>query len=189
MKVLYATDGFDPAIQAGALLEKIGDRDRIDVTVMSVTHSGIPAPEHVPIMLDPVPSRREDTLEIVDGAVDRLLHAGFKAAGRTAEGHPGQEIVRVVEKDWHDLIVTGSGNRTWLGARLLGSVSTYVLHSSPWSVLVAHEALPGDGKGRVLVGADGSRGADFTVETLARFADPARTEITIARSSRPTLLS
>jgi nucleotide-binding universal stress UspA family protein len=179
MKVIYVTDGFEPALDAGALLEKIGDRDRIDVTVMSVTHAGIPAPEHLPIMLDSIPSRRKDTLEIVDGAVAKLLAAGFSAVGRTAEGHPGQEIVRVVEKDWYDLIVMGSGNRTWLGARLLGSVSTYVLHSSPWSVLIAHEAVSGDGKGRVLVGADGSRGAEFTVETLARFADPARTEISV----------
>jgi len=31
----------------------------------------------------------------------------------------------------------------------------------------------------VLVGTDGSRGAEFTVQTLARFADPARTEITV----------
>jgi nucleotide-binding universal stress UspA family protein len=87
--------------------------------------------------------------------------------------------VRVVEKDWYDLIVMGAGNRTWLGARLLGSVSSYVLHSSPWSVLIAHEAVLGDGKVRVLVGTDGSRGAEFTVETLARFADPARTEISV----------
>jgi nucleotide-binding universal stress UspA family protein len=179
MKVLFATDGFEPAIDAGTLLEKIGDRDRIDVTVMSVTHAGIPAPEHMPIMLDPVNSRREDTRELVDGAVRGLLAEGFKAAGRTAEGHPGQEIVRVVEKDWYDLVVMGSGNRTWLGARLLGSVSTYVLQSSPWSLLIAHEALPEDQKGRVLVGTDGSRGAEFTVQTLARFADPARTEITV----------
>jgi nucleotide-binding universal stress UspA family protein len=179
MRILYATDGFEPAIEAGVLLEKIGDRDRIDVTVMSVTHQGVPAPEHMPLMLDPLPSRREDTVSIVDGAVEKLLEAGFKATGRTAEGHPGQEIVRVVEKDWYDLIVMGSGNRSWLGARLLGSVCTYVLHSSPWSVLVAHEALPGVDKGRALVGVDGSRGSDFTVETLARFADPARTDITL----------
>jgi len=179
MKVIYATDGFEPALNAGALLEKIGDRSRIDVTVMSVTHAGIPAPKHMPILLDPAPSRRADTLKIVDGAVEKLMAAGFKARGHTVEGHPGQEIVRVVEKDWYDLIVMGSGNSTWLGARLLGSVSSYVLHSSPWSVLIAHEALPEAGKGRVLVGADGSRGAEFTVETLARFADPARTEITV----------
>ncbi|MGH2826938.1 MAG: universal stress protein [Actinomycetota bacterium] len=186
MKVLYAGDGFEPALEAATLLEKIGDRDRIDVTVMSVTPIGLPAPQHLPLMLDPVPSRREDTLAIVDGAVERLRGAGFKATGRTAEGHPGQEIVRVAEKDWYDLIVMGSGNRTWLGARLLGSVSTYVLHSSPWSVLIAHEAAPGEGTGRVLMATDGSRGAEFTAQTLARFADPSRVEMTVVSVIPPS---
>ncbi len=179
MKVLYASDGFEPAIQAGQLLEKIGDKDRIDVTVMSVTHAGVPAPEHLPLVLDPLPSRRKDTLAIVDAAVEKLVSAGFKASGHTAEGHPGQEIVRAVEDDWYDLVVMGAGGRSWLGARLLGSVSTYVLHSSPWSVLIVHESLAGNERARVLVGADGSRGADFSVQTLARLADPLRTEVTV----------
>lgn len=180
MKVLYATDGFEPAIEAGQFLERIGDKARIDVTVMSVTHAGVPAPEHIPIMLDPLPARRDDTLAIVDAAVEKLISAGFKAGGHIAEGHPGQEIVRAVENDWYDLVVVGAGGTSWLGSRLLGSVSTYVLHSSPWSVLIVHEALLGNEKVRVLVGADDSWGADFTINTLARFAEPARTEITVA---------
>jgi len=73
----------------------------------------------------------------------------------------------------------GAGGRSWLGNRLLGSVSTYVLHSSPWSVLIVHEAHFESERGRVLIGTDGSRGADFTVNTLARFADPARAAITV----------
>src|SRR5687768_11997083 len=92
VKVLFATDGFDSAIQAGQLLERIGDTGRIEVTVMSVTHAGIPAPEHMPLMLDPLPFRREATLAIVDAAVGKLHAAGFKAWGHAAEGHPGQEI-------------------------------------------------------------------------------------------------
>ena len=179
MKVLCATDGFKPALQASQLLQRIGSKDRIEITVMSVTHTGIPAPEHMPLMLDPLPSRREDTLAIVDAAVEKLVAAGFKAGGHTAEGHPGQEIVRSVEEDWFDLIVMGGGRRSWLGNRLLGSVSTYVLHSSPWSVLIVHEALSEGGEGRVLVGADGSRGSDFTISALARFADPAGTKIAV----------
>ena len=179
MKVLYATDGFEPATMAGHLLEKIGDRERIEVTVMSVTHTGIPAPEHLPLVIDPVPPRREDTLAIVDAAVEKLLSAGFTARGHTAEGHPGQEIVRAVENDWYDLVVMGAGGGSWLGNRLLGSVSTYVLHSSPWSVLIVHEAHSEGERGHVLIGTDGSPGADFTVNTLERFADPARTAITV----------
>jgi nucleotide-binding universal stress UspA family protein len=185
VKVLYATDGFNPALQASLLLQRICAKDRIEITVMSVTHTGIPAPEHMPLMLDPLPSRREDTLAIVDAAVEKFLAAGFKAEGHTAEGHPGQEIVRAVEEDWYDLIVMGGGRRSWLGNRLLGSVSTYVLHSSPWSVLIVRETPSEGGEGRVLVGADGSRGSDFTIRTLARFADPARTKIAVVSVVSP----
>jgi nucleotide-binding universal stress UspA family protein len=180
MKVLYASDGFEAAIDAGRLLGKIADKQRIKVTVLSVTHRRVPALEHLPVMLDPLASRREDSLEIVNVAASQLNAAGFEVRGQTAEGHPGQEIVHAVESDWYDLIVMGAGQRSWMGRRLLGSVSTHLLHASPSSVLIVHEAPLEDGPARALVGADGSQGSDFTIETLARFADPARTEIEVA---------
>lgn len=179
MKILYATDGFDPAIAAGELLEKVADKDRVEVTVMSVTHGGIPAPEHAVLRLDPVAERRKDTLALVDATTEKLIAQGFRATARVAEGHPGQEIVRAVEDDWYDVVVMGAGRRSWLGNRLMGSVSTYVLHSSPWSVLIVHETLPHGSPARILVGADGSRGTDLTTHTLAGFADRERTSIDV----------
>jgi len=86
MKVLYATDGLEPATMAGHLLEKIGDRERIEVTVMSVTHTGIPAPEHLPLVIDPVSPRREDTLAIVDAAVEKLLSGRLHGTGSHGGG-------------------------------------------------------------------------------------------------------
>lgn len=179
MKVLYATDGLEPAIRAAQFLEKLADRSRIDLTVMSVTHSGIPAPEHAPFMLDAVELRRKDTMKLVDAATEKLVVAGFRARGHTAEGHPGQEIVRAVEDEWYDLVILGAGGRSWLGNRLLGSVSSYVLHSSPRSVLIVHDSLPGDGNASVLLGTDGSQGARITTQTLAEFADTERTKIEV----------
>ncbi|HYN35633.1 MAG TPA: universal stress protein [Actinomycetota bacterium] len=179
MKVLYATDGFDPAVNAGSVLEKIGDRDRLDVTAMSVTHTGIPAPEHAALMLDPVEARRKDTVALVDAACEKLVAAGFRAKGRVGEGHPGPEIVRAVEDDWYDLVVMGAAGRNWPGSRVLGSVSSYVLHNSPWSVMIVHEALPHEGKSSVLVGTDDSRGTAFTIHTLTQFADPNVTTVKV----------
>lgn len=184
MKVLYATDGFDPAIDAGLVLEKLGNKEQLDITVMSVTHAGVPAPEHALMMLDPLEGRRKDSMELVDSACEKLAAAGFRAKGHVAEGHPGPEIVRVVEDEWYDLVVMGAGRRTWLGHRLLGSVSSYVLHSSPWSVMIVHSALPRSERNKVLLGVDGSRGAEMTLRMLSRFADPATTTVQVATAFR-----
>jgi nucleotide-binding universal stress UspA family protein len=180
MKVLYATDGFAPALDAERLLTRLASRERAEVTVMSVTHAGVPALEHAVLVLDPIEERRHQSIEIVDAAVERLRAAGFSATGRTGEGQPGPEILQAVEQDWFDLIVVGAGRKGWLGSHLLGSVSLYLLHSAPCSVLVVHEVLGDDSPVRILVGTDGSRGTEFTIRSLTGFADPDRCEVTAA---------
>lgn len=186
MKVLYVTDGFDAAIQAGQLLEQIADRERVEVTVMSVTHAGVPAIQHLPLVLDPLPFRRDDSLAIVEAAAEKLRSAGFKRVHeRTAEGHPGREIVRAVEDDSYDLTIMGAGGGSWLGDRLMGSVSTYVVHSSPTSVLVVHEGPIATDRMNVLVGTDGSEDAAFACETLAGLADPDRIKISVLSVTPP----
>jgi len=180
MKVLFATDALPASLRAGELLAKLGDRDRIEVTVLSVTPAGIPTLAQLPLHLDDLDTRRAQTIEIVDAAVAHLRAAGFTAAGATGEGSPGREIVNAVERDWYDLTVVGGGSSTWLGNRLLGSVSTYLLHSSPSSVLVVHELVTQRDAVRVLLGTDGSRSADRALQWLSGFADRARCEVTVA---------
>ena len=166
MKVLLPTDGFEPAKHAAALLTKLGDPDRIEVTVMAVTQAGIPNPEHAPSMLDPIETRRPDSVELIDAWVEWIGQAGFRAAGRTAEGRPGEEIVRAIEQDWYDLTVMGSGRTSWLGHGLLGSVSSHVLHSSPSSVLIVHAIREGNESPRVVMAVDGSRSCEFAARSL-----------------------
>ena len=168
MKVLLATDGFEPAAQATALLERIADPERVSVTVLSVTPTGVPSPEFAALMLDSLDDRRDATVALVDDVSDRLRRSGFAVRGRIAEGHPDEEIVEVVERDWYDLTVLGSGHTSWLGQRLLGSVSTRVLHHSPSSVLVVHELdLGPNEKPRILIAVDGSRGSEFAIRSIA----------------------
>jgi nucleotide-binding universal stress UspA family protein len=114
-----------------------------------VTPAGVPTLAELPLHLDDIDTRHAQTIEIVDAAVARLRPGG--------EGSPGREIVNAVERDWHDLTVVGVGSSSWLGNRLLGSVSTYLLHSSPSSVLVVHERVAQRDGARVLLGTDGSR--------------------------------
>ncbi len=130
MRVRYATDGSEPAIAPGVLLEKVAARDRVEVevTVLSV----VPAP---PPASDEEAGRAE---AVVEAAVERLLRAGFVATGLPAQGYPGWRIVEEVEREGYDLTMVGPGTESWLGRLLLGSVSTRVLHAAPTPVLVVH---------------------------------------------------
>ena len=52
---------------------------------------------------------------------------------------PGRAICQSAESGQSDLIVVGSRGRTGLREMLLGSVSNYVVHHAPCSVMVIHE--------------------------------------------------
>lgn len=181
MKLLFATDGSVSALEAERLIEKIADRDGVEITVLSVVPAGIPQGKDLPLMLDPVADRRKDALALVDAGVERFLAAGFKASGRVLEGSPGDEIVALVEEDWHEVTVVGAGNKTWLGHLLLGSVSSHVLHSVPSSVLLVHSTLPTGDVVKVLACNDGSHGATLALRDYVDLADPTRCD-TVAMS-------
>ncbi len=168
LKILYATDGEEPAIAALSLLEKSTRRDAVEITALSV--AGAPADRDDDV-------RRAD--ETVYRAVERLLGAGFKADGRTTRGHPAAEIVAEADRGSFDLIAMGAGNKRWYDRLLLGSQSTRVLHGAPCSVLIVHEAQPEEGRTRILVGADGSADSQHSLDVLSRMADPETCEATV----------
>lgn len=69
--------------------------------------------------------------------------AQAKAAGVSAEvsvkmGHPGPLLQKTAENWGADLIVMGSRGRSGLVELLMGSVSNYVLHHLPCSLLIVH---------------------------------------------------
>jgi len=185
MKILYGADGSDLAERAAGLLARVADRERVEITVASVTHAGTPELEYAPLMLDPIDVRRKDTLALVDHWVEWFRNEGFRATGRVAEGKPGEEIVKLIENDWYDLSVVGSGRRTWLGRRLLGSVSTHVLHSSPSSVLVVHDLSPAAEDPRVLMAVDGSRSCEFAARAVRGLSHPERTKVRVISCFEP----
>ncbi len=184
MKILYATDGFPASLAAGRLIAEVADPKRAATSVVSVVPHGSRHLEHVPLQLDPIEARRQQCLEIV-GAAARLLDSeGFKTEEETLEGDPGDEILGLIERERYDLTVVGSGSRSWLGNILLGSVSTAVLHASPSSVLVVH-AYQGGGAPRILIGADGSGGAELATQNVIEFADPERCQVEVVSIIRP----
>lgn len=168
MRILWATDGSPSADAAGQIIAKIADQTSAEVTVVSIdahVRSGA--------------ANGSTAEEIADRGAEVLAGVGFEATARVGRGHPGIEILRIVEQDRYDLTATGAGGTRWLGRLLLGSVSMRVLHSSPSSVLVAHEPPGSRTPAPILAGVDGSDDAKFAVETLLAFADPARTAVKV----------
>ena len=178
MKVLYATDAFPAAIDAGVALERWLEPGKVRVTVLSVVHSGSLIPEHLVQELDSRSVRHQQAFEIVESAVTKLRDAGFEATPEIAEGHPGREIVDIAERGSYDLIVLGAGSHSWIKTRMLGSVSDYVVHSAPCSVMVVHEI--DDGLDNcMLLAVDGSRHSNRATQMIADAFDPRRCKVEV----------
>ena len=180
MKVLFPTDGRRAANEAERVLEALGDRDRMSITALGVLQNDLVLPDpSVGFMRRALLQRRELTQRIVDCARGRLADAGFDVDARMREGDPGEEIVRTVEEDGFELTVMGAGSHSWLGNVLLGSTSTHLLHRSPTSVMIVHEAVSSVARPHVLFGTDGSQGASNALESFMAFADPARCDVRV----------
>lgn len=80
-------------------------------------------------------------LDYLRNLQDKMITAGVEAEYIQLSGIPGQVICRVAD-DWGaDLIVIGSRGLTGLNEMLLGSVSNYVTHHAPCSVLIQRNSV------------------------------------------------
>lgn len=189
MRVLYATDGGTAARDAGRVIELLADRDRIEVVAASVVSTGPPEPRHLSAALQSDDARRQIAKDAVDEAVATLGAQDVTVDGVVREGRPTETLLELaVERDV-ELIVVGSGV-TWFGARLLGSVSTGLLHAAPTSVLIAN-AAPSGTPAQVVAGVDGSDHAARALDVATSFLDPERCAIRVVAAAKlmaPTLM-
>ncbi|MDJ0731151.1 MAG: universal stress protein [Crocosphaera sp.] len=66
----------------------------------------------------------------------KAIAEGIKAESDYIYGQPGEQICALAKKWGADLIVVGRRGRRGLSELLLGSVSNYVIHHAPCSILV-----------------------------------------------------
>jgi nucleotide-binding universal stress UspA family protein len=177
MHVLFATDGGDAALDAAALVVSIADRERTHITVLSVAPEGMPSLLYLDETWRPGTQRKANAEQAASDALRIFDEAGFDTHTIVTEGHPGREIIATAQRHAADLIVMGSGT-TGLTGRLLGSVSNHVLHRTPSSVLIGRER-PRPRPVRVVVGVDGSEGAEHALDVAMQFLDPQRCSITV----------
>jgi nucleotide-binding universal stress UspA family protein len=166
MRVLFSTDGRQPAGSALGLLTALADADSVEVTVLHVDE----------YWNELVADRVAES--VLGESLERLTKMGFNAEPKRAPGNVKRAIERELDEGEYGLVVIGAGNTGWLGRLILGGVSTFVLHHSTVPTLVVHRApIEGRDRLRVVVGADGSPAAGRAMDALIEIAPADRCDV------------
>lgn len=158
-KILVAVDlskNSKQVFDAALSLAKANNANLMLLHVVSEEEVGSPTP--ILPSLEYYPSVYERNMELYQQQREMLVKQGMEllrsrhretiAAGvngefRQLSGSPGRIICDLASVWNADLIVTGRRGRTGLSEFFLGSVSNYVLHHAPCSVLtVQHQVQP-----------------------------------------------
>ena len=141
-KILYCTDGSEPAVKAGAVAADMSQKFGAPLTVLHVFHPPTylyPAFDGAGFVIDPVDAEKF-AREVKDGIAMRTLRTltehGVTADVRQETGYPADVIVRVADEEKFDLIIMGSRGHSCLKSFLLGSVSDRVVHHAHCPVLI-----------------------------------------------------
>jgi nucleotide-binding universal stress UspA family protein len=183
MKILIAYDGSDCAKAALDDLQRAGLPQSVEALVMSVE-------EFVPMWPPPGVLAVTAPTSLVSNLVDERrklalaacewLQQAFPTWKLNAEAAMGSPATTLLEKaeDWEaDLIVAGSHGRSALGRLILGSVSQKIMTEAHCSVRVARgRSVDGPSPLRLIIGLDGSPGAEAAVRAVAARAWPADSE-------------
>lgn len=115
----------------------------------------------------------------------RSLFPEWAVSSEALAGTPAWELIGKAEEWRADLIVVGSQGRSALGRILLGSVSKKVAAESRSSVRVARRGLEReqDAPPRIMIGVDGSPGAERAVRAVGGRVWPEETEVRIVAAA------
>jgi nucleotide-binding universal stress UspA family protein len=184
MKVLFAYDGSECADQALIDLQKAGLPRDTQVCVLSVVEHWLPPPSALEVVEHLDYDKEYQTLAQRGAARLRELQPTWQVEAKTKAGAPAATIIKAAEEWNADLIVLGSHGRSAVGRAFFGSVSQKVLHAAHSAVRVARGRLDEPGTPlRLIVGVDGSSGANHALTALLQRHWPPGTEVRAVNAS------
>ena len=209
MKILVAYDGSSCADAALNDLRRAGLPAEVEARILSVADVWVAPRPDEEVRLQPARTVREEQIIAArNQAYEKAMHAVEEAralavrACRRVQAHsPSWEVsaeagadspawaVLKKARDWKpDLIVLGSHGRSPLDRLMLGSVSQKVVTESRCSVRVSRgHNKQADSPIRIVLGVDGSPGADAAVRTLTQRSWPSDTRVYVVAVMNPVL--
>ncbi len=191
-KILIAYDGSEFADAVLKDLTTAGLPENVEVLVLSVAEVWLPPHEEgekLEFVRESLRKKFEESLAVVNRAKATAKNAAAKLREKFPGGNissdatfgsPAWEILSLAEDFKSDLIVVGAQGVHGLEAILIGSVAQKIVTEATCSVRVARGKVEVNGSAsRVILGYDGSAGADATVEALAARNWRSDTEIKI----------
>jgi nucleotide-binding universal stress UspA family protein len=184
MKILIAYDGSECAQAALDDLKRAGLPRAAEVRVLSVYDAWMPVPTSFGMVETDFPQQHlrdgKATLALARQAAAKIqsMFPGWDVNAEAGVGSPGSVIVEQADIWKPDLLITGSHGRTALGRLFLGSVSQQLVSEARCSVRVARGRVVESEQTpvRILIGIDGSKGADAALKAVAARHWPAGSE-------------
>ncbi len=136
-KILIASDGSSPSIEAAKVAADLSKRYGASLTVVTVAFVpkvyGFDLGDNLSQVL------KLDWKRVLDSTVKEIGFSGVKANAILIEGdEPSQALLSEIKKGGYDLVVmgrTGAGNP---GSKILGGISRKISEAAPCSILLVH---------------------------------------------------
>lgn len=129
-KILFATN-YSDRCQRGLLYAASLARE--SDAILLIVHVSPAAQQPAGEAFDEGPATNE--AELAELEVVKPLDAGIHYEHRLLHGEPAEQIVKLASQEQVDAIVLGTGPRSQVAARLLGSVAEAVLRSAKCRVI------------------------------------------------------
>jgi nucleotide-binding universal stress UspA family protein len=167
-KVLIAYDGSECADAALDDLRRAGLPEKAHAIVLSVVEHWLPPPSSLELFesID----YRQEMLAVARRAAARVREflPGWFVEPLVGFGSPASVAIEKADEWRPDLIVVGSHGRTAPGRFFFGSVSQRLVHEAHCTVRVARGRVEEPNTPvRLIIGVDGSKGAEAAVDVVA----------------------
>jgi nucleotide-binding universal stress UspA family protein len=175
-RVLIAYDGSECADAAVEDLRRAGLSEKVHAVILSVIENNL--------LEEPLGIGRLEFLAQRASARIRSLMPAWSVEPLVSFGSAASVIIEKADEWLSDLIIAGSHGRTGVKRACLGSVSQKLAHEAHCSVRVARcpAAEPG-APIRLIIGVDGSKGAEAAIDAVAERQWPRGAEVRIVNAS------